>query len=239
MKTYLLLLACLFMTGCSSCRITPPVATVSPEGFIPLFNGINLDGWNVRQAENRDWQVVDGVIDCNPHEGQGDRNLWTIESYGDFELLVDWRIKDSPYINRAGKIILPDGTYKKDDYGKEMLIEVKTAPEGLEDFFTFKVFCLKKCVEQNALICVPQMRGYHLFEVPALELLLDKKLFVHKIYRGFSPNDPAVRIWAEEDGRMDMQEMLAQKLVWFKRWSPEATQFNQQHKEILTRERQR
>jgi len=123
--------------------------------------------------------------------------------------------------------------------GKEMLIEVKTAPEGLEDFFTFKVFCLKKCVEQNALVCVPQMRGYHLFEVPALKLLLDKKLFVHKIYRGFSPNDPAVRIWTEEDGRMDMQEMLAQKLVWFKRWSPEATQFNQNHKEILTRERQR
>jgi len=50
--------------------------------------------------------------------------LWTTKSYGDFELLVDWRIKESPYINRAAKIILPDGTYKKDNSGKEVLIEV-------------------------------------------------------------------------------------------------------------------
>jgi hypothetical protein len=35
-----------------------------PEGFIPLFNGINLEGWTARQPENRDWQVVGGVIDC-------------------------------------------------------------------------------------------------------------------------------------------------------------------------------
>ncbi|MDT8301770.1 MAG: DUF1080 domain-containing protein [Sedimentisphaerales bacterium] len=133
-KTYLLLLVCLVMLGYSCCRITPSNATAKaepPEGFVSLFNEINLDGWIVRQAENRDWQVVDGVIDCDPHEGQGDRNLWTTESYGDFELLADWRIKESPYINRAAKIILPDGTYKKDDSGKELLIEVPNTDSGI------------------------------------------------------------------------------------------------------------
>jgi hypothetical protein len=103
----------------------------APEGFVSLFNGSNLDGWTVRQPGNRDWQVVDGVIDCDPHEGRGDKNLWTTKSYDDFELLVDWRIKKSPYVNKAAKIILPDGTYKKDDSGKDVLIEVPNTDSGI------------------------------------------------------------------------------------------------------------
>ena len=102
-----------------------------PEGFVPLFNGINLDGWTVRQPQNQDWQVIDGVIDCDPHEGRGDKNLWTTRNYRDFELLVDWRIKKSPYINRAAKIILPNGTYKKDGSGKDVLIEVSNTDSGI------------------------------------------------------------------------------------------------------------
>lgn len=97
-----LLLLAGFLLVADSCRqaIQTPVCEPGavagpgervPEGFVPLFNGINLDGWKVRQSENRDWQVVEGVIDCDPHEGRGDRNLWTNRSCGDFELLVDWR----------------------------------------------------------------------------------------------------------------------------------------------------
>lgn len=137
-----LLLLAGFILVADSCRhtIRTPVCEpgaaagpggLVPEGFVPLFNGINLDGWKVRQSQNRDWQVVEGVIDCDPHEGGGDKNLWTNRSYGDFELLVDWRIKKSPYINRAAKIILPDGTYKKDDSGKEVLIEVPNTDSGV------------------------------------------------------------------------------------------------------------
>ncbi|HNY78174.1 MAG: DUF1080 domain-containing protein [Sedimentisphaerales bacterium] len=102
-----------------------------PKGFVSLFNGIDLEGWTVRDPQNRDWQVADGVIDCDPQEGPGDRNLWTAGSYGDFELLVDWRIKQSPYINRAAKVILPDGTYKKDDAGEDVLIEVPNTDSGV------------------------------------------------------------------------------------------------------------
>lgn len=140
-KTYLLLFVCFLVLSVSCCRTAQPIVSESrdttragvavPKGFIPLFNGTNLDGWNVRQAENKDWQVVDGVIDCDPHEGPGDRNLWTTRSYGDFELFVDWRIKKSPYINRKGRIILPDGTYKRDDSGKEVMIEVPNTDSGI------------------------------------------------------------------------------------------------------------
>lgn len=151
-----LLLLAAFLPAVNSCRqatrtldseqgATAQTDKAVPEGFVPLFNGIDLDGWEVRQpdqsgnsenynaglTDNRDWQVVEGVIDCNPHEAPGDRNLWTAGSYGDFELLVDWRIKESPYINRAAKIILPDGTYKKDDSGSEILIDVPNTDSGI------------------------------------------------------------------------------------------------------------
>jgi len=66
---------------------SPPAGP--PEGFVPLFNGNDLDGWTLRQPDNHDWTIVDGVIDCDPHgEAKGDRNLWTRKEYGDFELLV-------------------------------------------------------------------------------------------------------------------------------------------------------
>jgi len=118
-------------TPASEPQATTKSDEAAPEGFVPLFNRVNLDGWQVENADNQDWRVVEGVIECDPHEGPGDRNLWTARSYGDFELLVDWRIKESPYINRAAKVILTDGTYKKDDSGKDVLIEVPNTDSGV------------------------------------------------------------------------------------------------------------
>jgi hypothetical protein len=103
-----------------------------PEGFVPQFNGKDLDGWTTRQPDNHDWTVVDAVIDCNPHgEATGDRNLWTRKEYGDFELLADWRIKESPYVNRNARIILPDGSEKKDPAGRPIAITVPNADSGV------------------------------------------------------------------------------------------------------------
>jgi hypothetical protein len=102
-----------------------------PKGFVPLFNGSNLDGWEVRDEENQDWRVMDGVIDCDPHPGSGDRNLWTTRGFGDFELLVDWRIKAAPYTNLGAKVILPNGTYKKDAMGADLQIAVANVDSGI------------------------------------------------------------------------------------------------------------
>jgi hypothetical protein len=87
-------------------------ATVeAPAGFRALFNGRDLTGWkglvadpparakleraelSVAQAVadmrmRRHWRVEDG---CLVFDGQGD-SLCTHQDYGDFELLVDWKI---------------------------------------------------------------------------------------------------------------------------------------------------
>jgi HEAT repeat protein len=81
------------------------------EGFDMLFNGKNLSGWKglvadpVRRAQmspkelkkaqaradevmRAHWEVVDGIL---VFDGKGE-SLCTVKDYGDFELLVDWKI---------------------------------------------------------------------------------------------------------------------------------------------------
>jgi hypothetical protein len=80
-----------------------------PEGFTALFNGKDLTGWQgLVELPKRDkdpekyaaqikaanekylphWSVKDGVIN---YDGKG-QSLQTVKDYGDFELLVDWKI---------------------------------------------------------------------------------------------------------------------------------------------------
>ena len=88
------------------------LASMPPgEGFVPIFNGKDLAGWQglvenpvarakmtpqdlaAKQAAadakaRENWGIRSGMIVFN---GSGD-NLCTVKEYGDFEMLVDWRI---------------------------------------------------------------------------------------------------------------------------------------------------
>ncbi len=88
----------------------------TPKGFVALFNGKDLAGWKgllkdpydnpdkraalapderakLQQEADEDmrahWKVVDGVL---VFDGKG-RSLCTAKDYGDFEMLVDWKIE--------------------------------------------------------------------------------------------------------------------------------------------------
>ncbi|HIB54160.1 MAG TPA: DUF1080 domain-containing protein [Nitrospirales bacterium] len=74
---------------------------------------------------------MDGTIDCNPHaDVKVDQSIWTNASYGDFELVVDWRIKET-----HGKydmpVVLPSGLHKKTDKGKDIIERRANADSGL------------------------------------------------------------------------------------------------------------
>ncbi|SHM84523.1 HEAT repeat [Chitinophaga jiangningensis] len=81
------------------------------EGFVSMFNGTDLSGWKglvenpvargkmtekalksaqtkANEKMNKGWSVKDGLLVFN---GEGD-NLCTEKKYGDFEMLVDWKI---------------------------------------------------------------------------------------------------------------------------------------------------
>ncbi len=86
---------------------------VPPKGYKAAFNGKNLDGWKglvgspktrakmspeklaeaqkKADQEMRDhWKVVDGVL---VFDGKG-KSLCTAKDYKNFEMLVDWKIKE-------------------------------------------------------------------------------------------------------------------------------------------------
>lgn len=105
----LLMVMLLQLAGCCCFHASRVKA---PEGFVALFNGCDLDGWrglpgdlpavmkmtpaqrdaaqDAADERMRDhWQVKKhGVLSF---DGGGD-NLCTVRDFGDFELLVDWRI---------------------------------------------------------------------------------------------------------------------------------------------------
>jgi hypothetical protein len=104
----------------------------TPDGFKSLFNGRDFAHWKVPEGDNGHWKIVDGVIDYDASsEAKGDKSLWSEKTYSDYELYVDWRIKETPYINPRARIIKPDGTHKKDVNGKDILINVPDSDSGV------------------------------------------------------------------------------------------------------------
>jgi hypothetical protein len=102
------------------------------DGFRPLFNGKDFSGWKVPEGDNGHWKIVDGVIDYDAlSEAPGDKSLWSEDEFGDFVLRVEWRIKETPYLNPRVPIIKPDGTHKLDEHGKEITITVPDSDSGV------------------------------------------------------------------------------------------------------------
>ena len=112
--------------------VQPAAAAEPPPGFTSLFNGRDLSGWEVPAGDNGHWKVVDGVIDYDAmSEATGDKSLWTQKDYADFVLRLEWRIKETPYVNPNVPIIRNDGTHKKGPDGKEIKLSVPDSDSGL------------------------------------------------------------------------------------------------------------
>ena len=108
-------------------------AAEPPPGFTSLFNGRDFTGWTVPAGDGGHWKVLDGVIDYDAQsQAPGDdKNLWSVGEYGDFVLEVEWRLKETPFINPNVPIIRFDGTHKKGPDGKEIKLAVPDSDSGI------------------------------------------------------------------------------------------------------------
>ncbi len=67
----------------------PPLVTAdSSDGFTPLFNGHDLDGWTNVNCAPDTWSVRDGKIYCT---GKPIGELRTTRMYQNFILELEWR----------------------------------------------------------------------------------------------------------------------------------------------------
>ena len=65
-------------------------AEADETGYVSLFNGKNLDGWQLRRADRKGYIVEDGLLVC-PKDGGG--FLFSEKEYGDFSLRFEFRLQ--------------------------------------------------------------------------------------------------------------------------------------------------
>ena len=110
----------------------PPEATGrEDQGFVSLYNGLDLRGWKHADGNEGHWKATDWILDYDGKstaEGE-DRHLWTEKEYGDFILMVDWRQPDPPVPEKV-PVILPSGAQARDKNGDEITVSVLDAGDS-------------------------------------------------------------------------------------------------------------
>ena len=71
--------------------VIPGLAVAAEHGFKDLFNGRNLDGWQLVHGRGPGYVVENGMIVC-PADGGG--NLFTAKEYGDFVLTFEFKLSE-------------------------------------------------------------------------------------------------------------------------------------------------
>lgn len=95
------------------------------EGFVPLYNGVDLDGWKENAASSGHWRPSDYVLS---YDGKGD-HLWSERSFRDFVLVADWRWSGATRDTQL-PVINADGSQGVDSEGKPLTRSVKEAGDS-------------------------------------------------------------------------------------------------------------
>ena len=111
---------------------TETETALSGEGRVPLFTGIDLENWKVPDGDNGHWKVAGEVLDYDGEsESSADKSLWSVREYENFQLIVDWRIKETPYTNPNVAQILADGSEAVDASGKPIQLSIPDSDSGI------------------------------------------------------------------------------------------------------------
>ena len=79
----------LFSGGCKTKVPQSGQVVEKDDGFVPLFNGKDLSGWEA--TGNAKWFVEDGQLVGTQGENNAPGDLFTTASFGDFELIATYR----------------------------------------------------------------------------------------------------------------------------------------------------
>ncbi|GAF75842.1 unnamed protein product, partial [marine sediment metagenome] len=99
------------------------------EGFVPLYNGVDLSGWRAEEGHLGHWQPKGWVLDYDGKAEADDPNLWSEKEYGDFQLICDWRWTAEPEPTLC-PVVLPSGEQAVDEDGQPKQEEVPDAGDS-------------------------------------------------------------------------------------------------------------
>lgn len=108
---------------------------------------------------------------------------------------------------------------------KKITVEIKTFNKIINDikFFTFKLTSLLSCYNNNSYIIIPNYKWWSLIQPNTCKYLIDN--FKSKIYSRFSPNDKAIRIYAD-DIRELRKDKKIQLFLWKSNTSTQMIEYN-------------
>lgn len=113
-----------------------PARATDDEGWTWLFKDGSLDHWIVPEGDNGHWKVIEedgeSVIDYDARsEAEGVKDLVSKDSFGDFVLELEWKIKETPAINPNMRYVLPDGNHGRDVNGEELGLALPDSDSGV------------------------------------------------------------------------------------------------------------
>jgi hypothetical protein len=109
----------------SSPGIEPRHVASADEGFVPLYNGVDFEGWEFGPEHEGHWKAADWKIGF---DGEGS-DLWTTGSYKDFVLIADWRWTGQPKETER-PLILTSGEQAKNPDGTPKTVKVMDAGDS-------------------------------------------------------------------------------------------------------------
>lgn len=108
---------------------SPAETAAEAVGFVPLYTGLDLSGWRQPAGQAGHWQPANWIL---KYDGQSEaatpkeKHLWTAKEYGDFQMIVDWRLP-AKATKKMYPVVLPSGDDKLDDKGAVVMQEVNDA----------------------------------------------------------------------------------------------------------------
>ncbi len=87
----------------------PEEVAEADRGFASIFTGVDLAGWKDDPGHKDHWTVKGGAIAYDGKSEAKEKHLWTAKEYGDFSLVVDWRLPRKP-VDKENPVLNPDGS---------------------------------------------------------------------------------------------------------------------------------
>ena len=114
----------------STAQVEAPAEHVTPTpGFVPLFNGSDLAGWQTRPRESPDWHVKNGILSGGVPDGPS--FLYSQRgNYKNFHLRIEARLKDKANTALWIRAKMPDPSVKSPVPEIGYKVEMKEPPNG-------------------------------------------------------------------------------------------------------------
>jgi hypothetical protein len=112
----------------SSNPSTEQTATLD-QGFHSMYSGLDLRGWRLDEGHAGHWTSKGFILAYDGKSEARDKDLWTEKTYGDFMMLVDWRLPNKP-VPRPRPVVLPSGDNATNPDGSVKNLEIPYAGDS-------------------------------------------------------------------------------------------------------------